>query len=326
MKYESFLSYITKNIKIIVGENYTVKIHKVIKNNNIELDSLIITGDENNISPSIYLNSYYDEYLNGRPLSEIIYDIYAIYESNYKNINFDFDFFTDFKKVKNRLFYKLVNYNSNKKLLSDIPHIRYLDLAIIFYYGIDSELLGEATIIIHNNHLELWDIDTETLHSIAQNNTQALFPHNIMPMQDIIRELLISQFEQEELLSATHSSISFEAAANDILNQMHSDTDSYMYILTNTARINGAVCILYKDVLKNFSESINSDICILPSSIHEVILLPYNEKVSTDELSHMVKDVNIHGVDASEILSDSVYIYERKKDSVRICSSTSDGN
>ena len=94
------------------------------------------------------------------------------------------------------------------------------------------------------------------------------------------------------------------------------------YVLTNTSGVNGAVCMLYPNVLKHFSEGIEQDVVILPSSIHEVLLLADEEGISYDELSQMVAQINTSEVLPQDRLSNQVYRYSRKSDSIEVVSST----
>lgn len=87
--------------------------------------------------------------------------------------------------------------------------------------------------------------------------------------------------------------------------------DEQMYVLTNQSKIHGASCILYEDVLRDFSDKLGRDLYILPSSIHEVILLPKTESFDRDGLNCMVQEVNRDGVSMDEVLSDHVYEYNR---------------
>jgi len=89
-----------------------------------------------------------------------------------------------------------------------------------------------------------------------------------------------------------------------------------MYVLTNQQRFLGACCILYDDVLKEIAERLDSDLYILPSSIHEVILMPVTVTESVPALSQMVCDINQSEVSAEEILSDHIYYYHRSTDSI----------
>ena len=85
-----------------------------------------------------------------------------------------------------------------------------------------------------------------------------------------------------------------------------------MYILTNEYKLNGAATILYRDVLEDFSKACDGDFYLLPSSIHEVILVPAKECNSFDEMTQMVQEVNETQVEAEELLADHAYYYSRK--------------
>lgn len=104
--------------------------------------------------------------------------------------------------------------------------------------------------------------------------------------------------------------------ANDMVGYPEQADQNKMYILSNVKGINGATCLLYQNVLRDFSEQIQSDLFILPSSIHEVILVPYDRSISKEALEAMVKDVNRTQVSQDEVLSDRVYFYSRANNAI----------
>ena len=297
MEYNEFLSYIKENVGIIIGDERQVNIHKIIKNNDIELDGLTIMSPDSNVSPTIYLNDYYEDYLRGVNIGDIIYDIYGIYEQQHKKIDFDLSFFTDFNKIKDRLIAKLINYDSNQKLLSEVPHIRFLDLAIVFYCFVENDSLGNATVLIHTNHMKVWNVDVNELYNHSMTNTPLILPPTITNMNEIIRELLVSKLQNQFITSDKSDIDDIDDIADNLLNVINEETTSPMYVLTNSHKTNGSICMLYKDVLKNFSNQVDSDLIILPSSIHELIIIPYSDDLSHEQLNQMVKDVNTIKID-----------------------------
>ena len=66
MNYEDFLSYVQEAIVERVDPSAKVELHKVMKNNNMELDGISIMKPNNNISPTLYLNDYYEAYVEGQ--------------------------------------------------------------------------------------------------------------------------------------------------------------------------------------------------------------------------------------------------------------------
>lgn len=299
MKYEEFLTYVQKGLTEITGEEGKVSISHVIKNNGVELDGLIIMMKDSNISPTIYLNQYYEEYCEGRPMNQILDTIIEIYDENKDKVTICADFFMNFENIKEQIVYKVINYSQNQKLLQKVPHKKILDLAVVFYCLLEQGETGNATALIYNSHMETWHVEDSKIYEIALENTPRLLKSDIKKMADIIKEL----FMQENDMS--------EEVCSKILEDMKGDKQADMFVLTNQSRINGAACMLYDNVLHDFAEAINSDLYILPSSIHEVIIVPKINNLEKNELREMVKEVNAEGVANDEILSDNVYVYNR---------------
>ena len=133
MNYQDFLEHVKEYFINHLTNGQTVVIQSVPKNNGIVYDGIVITDPTLNISPTIYLHPFYKHYCTSQlPLSTICEAIFKAYENNLPTQNFDISNFTDFSKAKQNIVMKLVNYEKNKTLLEDVPHIHYLDLAIVF--------------------------------------------------------------------------------------------------------------------------------------------------------------------------------------------------
>lgn len=292
MNYEEFKISAIAALQEHFGDHADVSLRPVLKNNNVQLDGLTIFKDNENISPTIYLNYYYEDYLSGKPLSSIVDDLVKSYQENLLCDHMDFSFFTDYEKVKNRIIYKVIHHNLNQELLKDVPHFRYLDLAIVFCCLMPEMPCGNGSILIHDSHLAFWKIDADELRDIAVKNTPLLLPVDLKSMGDAIKSMCPELFEKEN--SA----------------QVPQDIPD-MYILSNTEKLYGASAMFYPNVLAEFSELADSDLYILPSSIHEVLLLPKDSRSNARDLNCIVKDVNASHVLKEEILSDHVYLFER---------------
>ena len=220
-----------------------------------------------------------------------------LYEENKIGSNFDITFFTDFSNVRNRICYKLVNAERNKEMLSDMPHIRILDLALVFYVLLNIDKDGTQTIAVRNYMQDIWKVSTETLYEEAKQNTSRLFPCDIKPMRDIIREMMELEMDKDSV--------------DEYFDMMpEEDVPVEMYVISNKFRISGAVAIFYKDVLKNLANQLDCDLYILPSSIHETIAVPASMG-TPEELAEMVHDANMNVVQLSERLSNQVYHYDK---------------
>lgn len=291
MEYKEFVEYIKMNAGYIAGEGGNITINHVIKNNGCEMDGLVIMEKGKDIAPTIYLDSFYELYTNGENIKNIIRQIEVIYEQNKNNVTFDVNILKHFDTIKDKIVYKVVNYRSNDKLLEQVPHKRILDLAVVFYCLLDNEYGISATALIYNNNLKNWNVTIDDVYKAALKNTPDLLHSKISSMAALFEKCGVN-VDGEEV---------------DLKDYVPSD----MYVLTNESKLNGAACILYENVLYDFAQKLGADLYILPSSVHEVILLPKLSMFEKDELVNMVKEVNTEGVAADEVLSDHVYEYNR---------------
>ena len=291
MEYKEFVEYIKMNAGYIAGEGGNITINHVIKNNGCEMDGLVIMEKGKDIAPTIYLDSFYELYTNGENIKNIIRQIEVIYEQNKNNVTFDVNILKHFDTIKDKIVYKVVNYRSNEKLLEQVPHKRILDLAVVFYCLLDNEYGRSATALIYNNNLKNWNVTIDDVYKAALKNTPDLLHSKISSMAALFEKCGVN-VDGEEV---------------DLKDYVPSD----MYVLTNESKLNGAACILYENVLYDFAQKLGADLYILPSSVHEVILLPKLSMFEKDELVNMVKEVNTEGVAADEVLSDHVYEYNR---------------
>ena len=87
--------------------------------------------------------------------------------------------------------------------------------------------------------------------------------------------------------------------------------ENRMFVLSNQYRHFGAACILYNRVLEDIGNQLNENFYILPSSIHEVIILPEGFSPCEEDLNEMIIDINQTQVSEEEILSNHAYYYDR---------------
>lgn len=294
MEYREFLENVRKEVESRYDSNVSVTLNHVMKNNGTELDGITIMEKDKNIVPTIYINSFYDRYREGVSLKAVVSEIIRIYNQNKNSININADYFENYENVRKTIVYKLVNYQKNKKLLEDVPYKRVLDLAVVFYCLIEQRKGVSATALIHNEHLKIWNVTEDEIYNDALKNTPVLLAGSIVPMSKILSEIAgTAPTDNDEKVC--------EYTGEDIL-----------YVLTNSSRVNGAACILYDNLLKKFANDVHSDLYILPSSVHEVIIVPKKNAFDKSELADMVREVNEQGVSQDEILSDNVYEYNRK--------------
>lgn len=294
LDYATFISIIKSMIIKKLGKGYEVEINKLTDNNSPETDILTVLKGGKNFAPNIYLNAYYESYLAGTSMSDILKRLYMIYKHcAIPSINESFECPLD--ELKSYIFFRLINFERNIRILRKIPYIKFLDLAITFHCLVRGKDDRISTLNITNDHLERWGITTDELLKFAYRNTRRLFPPLLRPMDEVIKEF----------------------SENGNRDTEHSETCP-MYILTSEKGIYGAFYLLYKDIIRDLARLLNSNLYILPSSIHEIILVPVEVSLKKEYLCRLVLEINESMVSENEILSDNVYIYSLESDKIII--------
>lgn len=307
MKFEEFINEIINRLEQKL--NMEVQSKEVLKNNGLKLTGACVVSPDNNMSPTIYLNAFYEEYCVGRDMNMIVEDIIKGFEKNASTINFHPNSLMEYEKAKERIVFKVVNRERNQELLKEVPYVEYLDLAIIFYYLVDDRNHGFASIIIRNEMMEAWNLSVEELNKVAQENAPKLMPARIDKMEDIIRRILFDQEigKRSEPINDAEKNI-IEATINDEMEfQMNGHMETRMYVIGNRNGVFGAASLLYQNLLKEFATKIQDDFYILPSSVHETIAIPAAYISDGMDLKYMVEDVNNTQVEPEEVLSNTVY-------------------
>lgn len=266
--------------------NREVHLKESLKLNNIRHYGIVIVESENSLSPVIYLEKLFEDFQKNESMDAVLNMVIDIYRRDRPKKPVDMEWVRHFDQARETIFYFLINYDANRELLTQIPHFRYLDMAIVF--GMKSGLENApGTITIFNTHLDMWGITAEALLPIAEANTPLLYPLQVSYMPDLTPGEPFPGHPQ-------------------------------MYVLTNSYRAYGAAAILYKDTLKGLSLLMGSDVLLLPDSIHQMVLLPLKEGEDPESYRNMVRSTNEYFTDASSFLSNNLYLYRKDTGEIRI--------
>ncbi len=295
MKIEDFMEKVKNSVIEKLGKEYQVTVCKSDKNNGVVCTGLRVQKNDCSVAPLIYLDEHFRQYKNGNTtLSSIVK--YVVKESRKKSPCVDIQQYLIYENIRKNVVYRLVNTESNRDLLEDIPHLEFLDLSIIFRCTVAQEDIGPASILIHNVHMKLWDITIQELYQDAVMNTPRLEEYEIKSMTEVMREIMTEE--------------NSDGSGQDACMEEFSDSMP-LYVLSNKNRIEGAGCMLYPDLMKDFSDTIGSSFYIIPSSVHECLLLPPKEDVQGGEIRNMIKEINDTQVSIEERLSYSLYYYDK---------------
>lgn len=300
MDFDEFKEKVKDNIKNYLPMQYekaNVSLQSVVKNNDVQLTGLMIRLEENNIAPFIYLDRYYEQYQNGMELPDIMKDIAELRVSSEQSVKLDISRITDFNQVKDNIICKLINGDMNEEYLADKPYTQIEDMAVIYVIDLGSGAEGHMSSPITYDLMKRYGVDTQMLHEIAIHNlakSEIVFKS----MKDALMEIMFPDGVPEE----------------DPLAEILSAEDEIpMYILSNAEKLNGAASVLDKDTMETISEMLGGDFVVIPSSIHEVIILPMDDNVDKDELEGIIREVNTGQVAPEERLSYHAYQYDSGK-------------
>lgn len=287
MSYDEFNELVRSRLCDICGEDFSVSVYEALKNNSVVHKGISIKDNSSNIAPTIYMDEFYTDYCDGRDIEDIVHEILRIYSENRPGPEIETGRFQDFEWIKDRIFFKVINAGQNSSLLKQVPYSPFLDLAVVYGVFMGDYRQSFSSVLIRNEHLEMWHADEKAIRKHAIKNTPSILPSEICRMQDMLEKMGLSCAEDAG--------------------------SAPMFILSNKNKVNGAGAMLYEGVLKTFSEELGSDLYILPSSVHEVIIIPKSEAFEPGELKNMIAEVNDTQLAAEEILSYSLYEYTRKE-------------
>ena len=277
--YEQFVNEVTEAVRRAAGTEYSVITRQERKNNAVLLDGVMLQRDKERVAPNIYLNHYYPKYCNGESIESIAEQIVSLCEEKREEINAlaeKLDFSEEY--IREHLYYRLVSRERNAELLQEVPHRLYLNLAIVYYWVVYEEEEQLGSIMMTGAQMERMGWSEEELMHIAETNTPRLFPVLSRGIEEVVGELL----EQCQ---------SFP-----------------MLVVSNDRGINGAACLMYPGVLEQLKKQMKGSFYILPSSIHELIVIPDNG-TPPGRLCEMVYCINRTQLPQEDFLSDAVYFY-----------------
>lgn len=286
MKFEQFTEEIVNKIREFLPErfaNASVKLRTVTKNNDSNLTGLEIRCEGNNICPIIYLEQFYNRYQLGEDIDEILSNIADVRISSDVENGFDIvEQIKDFEKVKDMIVPRLIGKEWNTSLLEQRPHKSIADFVVTYHIMLNQDVIdGTASVPITYDMMQEWGVDVDILHELALRNMSVLLPSTFQSMNSVL--------------------------GIDILPQ-----DDFMFILSNKQRINGATALLDKDIMQKIVEKFGEDFYILPSSVHECIIVSADADMDISQLTMMIQEINAGQVAPKERLSDHPYRYTVK--------------
>ena len=291
---DAFGEELLKRMRQTASEGDAVSIETVDKNNGLKRRGIVIRSADSKVSPVFYLDLLYEKHWDNMTLDEIVQAIWLYYAEDENIKKIEVHDFLDWERVKSRLYLRVISTDMNRETLDTAIHRDYLDLSVVVYVKMDHPSGdGVAYVIVRKEHLAIWEQDEEMVYEIALQNTRQ---ENIsfVSITNAISSML-SERDRGMLL------------CDDLL-----AFDCPLYVLTNEASHFGAVCMLLPEVMDHIVDEKKDDLYVLPSSIHEILVVAVSEVNNVSYLRDLVQDVNEKQVLMEHRLSNHVYRYSKE--------------
>jgi len=270
---------------------------EVAKMNDQKLHGLTFKPKGSDAAPTLYIDDLYERHENGEDIGFLLVDLANRYaEARKAPTPPDIDLSWD--KVKDSLSVRLLEKKRNIDFLSNMPYVDVGNgLAMTVDINMPGDMHGEWRIAVNHGVMQQLGVDRNELFLKAMESAVSYDPATLTDMS----QALFSP-DKENLLDRTEPLEPMEVGG--------------MYVLTTESGNLGASALFYPDVKEKAAEMLGSGYYVLPSSIHECILVPETAGINEKELCDMVKQANRTVVEAKDVLSDNVYHYDRESRSL----------
>ena len=289
---EKQIKKLFENVQQILGEGYTIRIESIPKNNGIVLTAFLIREEGNSIVPVVYIDSVLEQIDLGmigirEAAEEVVKKFKEYYSEQYER---HLSGLTNERILQNAE-YRVINYEANQEQLAGMPHKRFLDLAAVYQIVLDEGEYGKVCIVADWQLLHRFSVSAEELDGVAERNTKEK-GFCVQPMAEVLDE-----------------------AAGIERQEKNNHNPWMLWVLSRNDKLYGASVLLYDSYFESLAQELDSDLYILPSSIHEVIALPVIQESegSVERLRQMVREINVLEVPKEEVLGENIYRYSRKK-------------
>ena len=295
MDFENFKEHFTEDVAQALyerGIEASVTTNTVEKMNET-YEAFTVTPEGSNVGVNLNMERFFEAYEDGVPYSEVVQRATDIAEQGVKESpNVDIANLTNYDFMKEKLAMEVVSVETNADMLAKIPHQQIEDMAVIYRCVLSSGEEGMSSVVVTNAMLESFGVTPEQLHADALENAPEIKPAVIKGMTEMMQEMMGEDFASLGL---------------DII-----PTEEMMYVATVPDKVHGAGIIAYQDFMDQAAEKLGGDFFVLPSSIHEILLVRDDGQHNYHDLESMVREVNETQVAPEEKLTDNVYHYDSK--------------
>ena len=293
MNFQEFVDKVKEAIRDALPESFRdaqVSVEPFRKLNTSYL-GLQVKKEGQTVVPNINLDAHFREYQEtGKPFADVLT---AIAEQVQLAPPMETEWLKDYSQVKEKLFIRVSDAKENEAFLRMAPHKEVDGLAISYHIAFEGLHGVEASTPVTYKMMEMFGVTEEQLHADALESTQRLYPVQYTSMAEVMKKMMgIDADMDPDMMPATEG--------------------PQLMVLTNMQGIHGAATLFYPGQLEAIAQQMGSDFFVLPSSVHETLILPDDGTAEPDSLQFMVREINQSTVAPEDRLSDFVYHYDSK--------------
>ena len=294
MEYEKFKEQFVEDLKERLeagGEKFSVDLNAVQKMNQ-NYEAVTVKPEDAIIGVNLNMTEIYERYDRGMSYDTLVSEVAEKADrALHDHPDFNLEALQDYDQMKEKLSMEVVSAERNADLLEKVPHKNMEDMAVVYRFVLDSDSDGRGSILVTNQLMDNYGITAEQLHADALQYAPVMRPAVIQTMAETLLEMMGPE-------------------AKDMIPVLPDDP---LFVATVPDKIQGAGVLAYQDFMEQAAERVGGDFFILPSSIHEILLVRDDGTFDINHLEDMVKQVNETEVAPEDLLTDSVYHYDSKE-------------
>ena len=295
MNYEEFKENLAQDVKqqLEAGTIGPVDVDfNEVNKVNTSYEAMTIKPQGENIGVNINVGQLYESYQETGDYNAAFENATKFAEKGLNDRSgIDVSAISDYEAMKEKLSMEVISKDTNADILQNVPHEDMEDMAVVYRLVLDSDSVGRSSILVTNKMLDNYGISADQLHADAMENAPVVRPAQIKGMSEVLYELM-------------------GADASAIGIPQIDPKDEQMFVATVPDKTGGAGVLAYPNFMEDAAEKIGGSYYVLPSSLHEVILVPDDGRMTSTELEAMVKEVNATQVQPEDKLTDHVYHYD----------------
>jgi len=298
---QEFYRQMEQEVGKAFGDAYTVAHCSYKKLGWGEQEALCIRKQGDAFAPVIPMETPYRKFLGGASIAELAGDAVEIYTQSAKYQGRDIrnatSFLNDPESVRQRIFLHYVNTDQNRDMLAGLPHREILNLSLVYSILVKTEGSSSAFITINESVRQSYGWTEETLFQTAGRNMSRLFPATVTSLEQLVSKFAPDIEDAGQVLESVKNGIPFT-------------------IVQNRHGFYGFSAIFYPGVLKSLAGKNGGSLIVIPSSVHEAIIIQDDGEMPAGEISGMIREINGTQLKQGEQLSDRAYLYDREEDAL----------